>query len=385
MGKPRIPMIWMLLWIMMPSAAMVHSGELDNKIQLEDFRKNVNWLNTMVRETRIGENSYFLVQSYEAIADRCWVYDEALAVIAFTALGQRKVAEKILLALEKLQNTDGSFDFSYQISTLQSTSKRRYTGSIAWVAMAINFYQAMTGNNRYNVFLWKILDWISRQQVTDKEKEPYGGVSMGIRDDAFSMEHNLDCFSAFSHYHNDYFQERARRIERFVLKHLYKTDPQPHFLTGYRDPSLYLDCQSWAVLALGRKYCQVLSFADSQFLVKEGFLGDNHDIQGYFERQAKDAPVWSEGTEGMALAFYLCGKSDNGDFYHGQVKRMMAENGGIAYATVNGYEFSTSPSVAGTVWYIFYEMKLNPFDPGRRTKKSVKSFLENFEVLTKNF
>lgn len=379
MGKPRIRILLFWVWVLTATTGLVASN-LDMESGMTHFRKNVKWLNAMVRHVRLNDRDFALVQSYEAIDDRCWIYDEALAVMAFTALKQKKVAEKVLDTLGMLMNPDGSFDFSYKISTMQSTSKRQYTGSIAWVAMAINFYRIMTGSNRYNAFLWKILNWIGKQQVMDRDREPYGGVSLGVRDDAFSMEHNLDCFSAFSHYHNDYFQERADKIKRFVLKHLYETDPRPHFLTGYKDNSLYLDCQSWAVLTLGEKYCPVLSFAENRFRVKDGVLGEKHAIQGYFERQAEAAPVWSEGTEGMALAYWLCGMSDKGDYYHAQVKDMMHEGGGIAYATKSRYEFSTSASVAGTVWYIFYEMKLNPFNPSGRTLRSVKSFFRTYKL-----
>jgi hypothetical protein len=220
----------------------------------------------------------------------------------------------------------------------------------------------------------KTLQWIGSQQVLDKAQPTFGGVSLGVRDDAFSMEHNLDTYSAFFHYHNRYFRKRARMIKKFILKNLYREEEPVHFMTGFKDHSLYLDCQSWAVMALGPKYCPVLPFAEANFMVEDGILNDITGIRGFFERRAKNAPVWSEGTEGMALAYYLCGQVQKGDFYHLQVKRMMGKNGGIAYATENTYEFASSPSVAGTCWYLFYQMKFNPFRPTREAVKTVKSF-----------
>jgi hypothetical protein len=349
----------------------------DHPGEFEVFHLNVKWLSSMVREVNQGGRDYALVQSYEKIEDRCWIYDQALAVMAFTAVGKIDLAKKILNTLVFLQNRDGSFDFSYIISSLESTSKRTYTGSNAWIAMALNFYRVMTGDTAYNVLLWKTLQWIGTRQVLDTSRPTFGGVSLGVRDDAFSMEHNLDAYSAFYHYHNRYFRKRARMVKKFILKNLYRNEDPVHFMTGFNDHSLYLDCQSWAVLALGTKYCPVLSFAETHFLVRDGVLKPETGIQGFFERKAQNAPVWSEGTEGMALAYHLCGQSQKGDFYHLQLKRMMGKEGGISYATENNHEFSTSPSVAGTSWFLFYQMKFNPFTPTRAAVRTIKSFLEN--------
>lgn len=351
--------------------------------QMIDFDRNVNWLSSMMRTVKKNKKTYALVQSYDNIPDRCWIYDEALAIMAFTALGRTDMARKILDTLQLIQNQDGSFYFSYIISGLEPTTDRKYTGTIAWLAVAINFYRNFTGDKSYIAMQWRILNWLASQQVVDKTKPAYGGVSLGVRDDAFSMEHNLDTYSAFYFYGNRYFRKRAKLIKKFILTNLYKPSANPHFITGYKDNSLYLDCQSWAVLALGKKYCPVLSFAEKKFLVRNGSLNGLKDIQGFFERKAGNAPVWSEGTEGVALAFYYCGNPRKANFYHQQVKRMMGENGGIVYATENQYEFSTYPSVAGTTWYIFFEMKINPFKPNRKTRRSARKFLKKYSNMTK--
>lgn len=344
-----------------------------------DFSKNCSWLESMVRLVKSGEKTYALVQSYENLDDRCWIYDQALAVICFTTLGRHELSSQILDTLGFIQNPDGSFYFSYKISTLEPTSDRKYTGSIAWVAMAVNLFQVFTRDTAYNAMLWKVMTWLCSQQVMDESRPDFGGVSLGVRNDAFSTEHNLDTYSAFAHYHNRYFRKRARMIKSFVLKHLYRNQEYPHFITGFNDPSLYLDCQSWAVLALGKAYCPVLPFAESHFQVKNGWINGQTGIQGFFERQAENSPVWSEGTEGMALAYAICGNPDQANHYHDQVKRMMAENGGVRYATENSFEFSTSPSIAGTAWHIFYELGLNPFRPTRESVKTVKKILKGNE------
>lgn len=347
-----------------------------------DYEKNLDWMVWMLRPVKKDNKDFMLMQSYEALNDRCWIYDQALAVITLTAAKKTEKAKKILDTLEYIQNKDGSFYFSYLISTLEPTSGRKYTGSIGWVAMAVNFYQKMTGDKSYRALLGDILKWLTAQQVMDKKDAKFGGLSLGVRDDAFSMEHNMDCYSAFRYSGEKSYKKKAKFIKKFILRNLYHKE-QARFLTGYNDNSKYLDCQTWAVLSFGKKYSHVLNFAEQHFRVKDGKLNQLDGINGFFERDARDAPVWSEGTEGAALAYYFIKNKRKGDFFHHEVKKMAGPDGGIAYATENNYEFSVSPSAAGTAWFIFYEMKLNPFKPNRKTKRSVKKFLRKYKKYSK--
>ena len=315
-----------------------------------------------------------LVQSYSQLPDRCWTYDQALAVIAFVAAGEHHSARNILSTLEHLQNEDGSFYFSYLISTLSPPAggERVYSGTVAWVAMAVNFYRGLTSDNRFFPLLHKTLCWLEKQQELERGSPAFGGITFGMRRDILSTEHNLDCYSAFRHAGAGRCQDRAQWIKKFILRQLFRPRPAPHFITGYNDDSLYLDCQSWAFLALGRKYRTVLKFALDRFQVNDGRLDEKRGIQGFFERAAAGAPVWSEGSLGMALALYLNGEKEKGDFYFKQIQEMVTPEGGVRYATRNDLDFSTSPSVAGTAWSIFYEMKINPFEHGRRARKAAK-------------
>ena len=78
---------------------------------------------------------------------------------------------------------------------------------------------------------------------------------------------------------------------------------------------------------------------------------------------------------GNLCAYFFSKNKKRGDYFHREVMKMAGANGGIRYATENDYDFTTSPSVAGTAWFIFYEMKLNPFKPGRKTRRAVKKYL----------
>jgi hypothetical protein len=383
MGKSKI-MVFLCLAFIIQSAYFTFgsaAGHESTSTQvLADFDKNIRWLESMVRRVKIVEKEYALVQSYENLDDRCWVYDQALAIMCFVATRRIDLSRIVLDTLNRLQNPDGSFYFSYKISTLEPTSERKYTGSVAWVAMAVNLYREFTSDTAYNVLLWRIMNWLCSQQVMDEKQPSFGGISLGVRNDAFSTEHNLDTYSAFTHYHNRYFRKRARLVKNFIMNQLYQKQEIPYFITGFNDFSIYLDCQSWSVLALGHIFCPVLQFAEANFRVENGSLNSETGIRGFFETRVETAPVWSEGTEGMALAHFLCGNPEKGKEYHRQVKRMMGKKGGIAYSTENDCDFSTSPSVAGTAWYIFYELKLNPFRPGKELVRSTKKFMGEYEA-----
>jgi hypothetical protein len=349
------------------SAAVFPDGKYRHPVE-----DQAGWLESMLRNGEKDGKTHSLVQSYRNLEDRCWIYDQALAVIAFTALNRLDSAKKILETLRALQNEDGSFYFSYLISTLEPTSERTYTGTNAWVAMAVNFYRRFSGDRSFNGLLYKILAWMAAQQDTDPDSQTYGGLSLGTRPDAFSMEHNLDSFSAFTYSGNRVYRRRAKKVRRFILGQLYRRQPEPHFITGYRDTSLYLDCQSWAVLSLGRKYCAVLEFAERNFAVTAQIEDGDVTVRGFFERRAENAPVWSEGTEGMALAYLECRREDRARSYHREVAKIMGEDKGIIYATKNPHDFSTHSSVAGTAWYIFFELRVNPFKPRRSTIRKLR-------------
>ncbi len=379
MGKRIYFHLILLTWITVFSGHLLIPAEQVEMSQGEasymHYERNLDWMLSMLRPVKVNNRDFMLMQSYEDLNDRCWIYDQALAVFTLTAAKETEKAKKILDTLAYIRNKDGSFYFSYLTSTLEPTSEKTYTGAIAWVAMAVNFYRKMTGDRSYRLLLETTLKWLAAQQVTDKKDPRFGGLSLGVRNDAFSMEHNLDCYSAFRYSGIKLFKKKAKRIKKFIFRNLYRKE-QARFLTGYKDDSKYLDCQSWAVLSFGKKYAPVLGFAERHFMVRDGKTAQTSGIRGFFERNAKNAPVWSEGTEGAALAYHFIKNKKKGGFFHREVKKMTGPKGGIRYATENNYEFSTSPSVAGTAWFIFYEMKLNPFKPGRKTKRSVNRFLK---------
>ena len=73
-----------------------------------------------------------------------YIYDQALAIIAFTKQEDQENAKDLLHALSNLQKIDGSLYFSYYLngeSPYPVEGDKRYAGAIAWVALAAITYQ----------------------------------------------------------------------------------------------------------------------------------------------------------------------------------------------------------------------------------------------------
>ena len=75
---------------------------------------------------------------YDAFNDTCFLYDQAVALIAFLQLGERAAARQLVNALLTVQNPDGSFPFANQQATLSAHEAGVIrNGAQAWVCYAL--------------------------------------------------------------------------------------------------------------------------------------------------------------------------------------------------------------------------------------------------------
>ena len=335
-----------------------------------------------------------LVASY---ADRptCWLYTQALAVIAFAESGgaDAKRARDILSFLREHREQGergGSFwRFAYQKDG-SSGGTYTTTGANAWVAMGIAYYEAKTGDRQFRAMGLENLEWMRRHCL-----KPFGderGVVMADKnypqsrhDDTtiFAVEHNLDAYSAFRSLgilsaRKEYLAIAAD-LRQFLTGALHDGK---RFRGGARLPdklnhAFYLDAQSWGVLALGAEYKGCLALAEEKCRVE----GKSHTLNGRqvdglvgFTEWAKSTHLWPEGTEGMVAAYYLVGDREKGDTYHAQTRRFAealdadpTDNTlGVPYATADTKGLATCESVAGTAWFYLNERRANPFQPPLR-------------------
>ncbi len=75
---------------------------------------------------------------YDAFNDACFLYDQAVALIAFLQLGERDAAAALVDALLAVQNPDGGFPFANDQSVLfEHGSGFIRIGAVAWVCYAL--------------------------------------------------------------------------------------------------------------------------------------------------------------------------------------------------------------------------------------------------------
>jgi hypothetical protein len=329
--------------------------------------------------------------SYEN-SNRSFLYDQALAVLAFVHADQKTAAEDVLNALAHLQSRKGSWVFQYESVSnhvIPAEEKVSPSGAIAWVAMAIEAYYVKYGPKefvRYRPMLERTLKYLAAQRVIVDWK---GLISHPIafsptRTGVVSFEHNLDAYAAFSNAppglkNSRESTEAAASIQTF-LESMWNTN---RFYAGFnveqREPNQdenYLDTQSWGVLALGvsgrqgQDFRRGLATNCSEFKASKPTLGFTSYKPARVTRAPASAknPVWTEGSLGMMLAMKLsdvqnCNGTKLSNF-ESALDTLTQKDGGVPYAVQSSNpDFSSSSSIAGTAWKYFFQKDFNPFHP----------------------
>lgn len=321
-----------------------------------------------------------LIKSYSEHT-QSYIYDQALAVIAFTRSGEIHTARKLLRGLESLQMKDGSLYFSYNMdgtSIYPQEGDKRIAGAISWVALAAVQYQNKFNSKEFYRFNYKILSYL------DSEIVPVGKDHKALRfsptRDIAALEHNLDAYSAFLHFSEinktDKWKDEITQMRSFILGMWDKN--RKHFWSGANTTTgvinkseMYLDNQSWTLLALDSKDLNEISPEDALELNCEVFHVKDNGVEGFMDSKptrspASDKFVWSEGTLGQILAMQRVQKNSCNEtsvsVFLENVKKMQKVDGGIAYATeTTNKDFTTDSSVAGTAWMYFAVNGINPF------------------------
>ncbi len=320
--------------------------------------------NLLRRFTRVpvtgAPRSAAFVRSY-LTTDQIYLYDQALAVLAFARAGLQDAAKRVLDAMAHLQivdgtTKDGSWYFSYDpdgtsIYPNEPSFKadgtpdghtygdRRVAGAICWMAMALNAYRMRFEDPTYDEAWHRVMEYISREM----EPAVYHGVHFrGVRfqptdlsrtrwdeSSVLSVEHNLDAYSAFRVYAkmtgNARYSERALEIRRF-LESMWIAEERrfyPGYNLGEDGPNrgdLYKDPQTWGLLALGHdrssleRFGDGLTFVCEQFLEPAGYIrGGDKVFVGFFDWRPQQAGpdyearrfVWTEGTLSTVMAMSL--------------------------------------------------------------------------------
>lgn len=354
--------------------------------------------NLQSRMKDLPDSSGTLIKSFTNHS-QSFIYDQALAIIAFSKNKNQVKARELLNGLRSLQMKDGSLYFSYYLdgsSPYPQEGDKRIAGAMAWTALAAVHYQHQFKSKEFVSFNYRLLNYL-HSQISSIEIE---GVKMkalrfapsDIKSTPFpehhtaALEHNLDAYAAFLHFGSvnktQKWSSDVKNLKAFILSMWDKK--RLHFWSGadfkkgtINKSELYLDNQTWSLLALDSRTLNELAPADALDLNCDVFYVNHKGIKGFMDSRPARGPashyfVWSEGTLGQVMAMrklrkikkktVYCNEQTSQDILS-SVRNMKTEDGGIAYSTTSKKkDFTTASSAAGTAWLYFAANDINPFE-----------------------
>ncbi|WP_296945639.1 hypothetical protein [uncultured Massilia sp.] len=337
-----------------------------------------------------------LVRSFRDM-DSAFLYDQALAVIAFSLAGDQAHADLVLNAMARLQGPSGAWVFAYLTdgSDANPGVDMRIAGANAWLGIALNTYQKAFDSTRYLAMSKKLHDYLLGELVGITVNNAarrslrfaptnYVAGRAGIH----ALEHQLDAYASMHQYHalNGGSQYLAAANDlRAMAESLWNGS---RFLGGYdantntlNTSERYLDNYSWSVLALGNTGSSGQNFAAAlpamcDYVTATGRLDYPSrkvtGIVGFYDAIYDGAPssapfVWSEGSLGAIMAMrqgapgMTCAGNTADDMLE-SLNYMAGKLHAMPYATRNGNaDFTSSGSVAGTAWQYFALQRKNPY------------------------
>jgi hypothetical protein len=266
---------------------------------------------------------------------KSFVYDGALAALAFSLAGDRVTASRILQALVRVQRSDGSFWFSYSgdVSWPDEADHEMAiirSGATAWVGYALSFYlegqpppdspRAERERDRFLATARRIADFLLTLRVADAPHargllrggrgvvrltvDPARKTVQEVYQDGpvrwISTEQNISSFFFLASLHRVSGEPRygaaAQEIRQRLLGSLWQED-LGQFAQGFRedgrlDRTLALDCASWGALflvAAGEtdKAARALATADRLYQNRHGAVAGHRP---YHDRPIYDDP-----------------------------------------------------------------------------------------------
>lgn len=248
----------------------------------------------------------------------------------------------------------------------------------------------------------KIADALLRDQILDSKDFRYGLITGGkgrhdlvwdetqkkvvekFKDDKIewaSIEHNLDIYFLLKNLTrltgSQKYEKAEKLLEEVLLKKAWN-EKEGQFNRGARlqgmDEAQALDCASWGLMFLHSLKDSVKAKKAFLTLDKYFVFDSIHHVEGYrpyykgyvFDEFAINKlfyphwpqkswadihMIWSEGSLGVAMAYLKMGQKEKAMQIIREILKMQTPSGGIRYATQEiPFQFSPSPSMAGTAW-----------------------------------
>ena len=301
-------------------------------------------------------------------------YDQALAVLAFCATGNQIEAKGILDYFDSKRTSEleiGLGGFHQFRSPSGIPTGNRWMGDNAWLAIAIQVYQATfpQESGRYGELENSLINWLG--SLKDPKGEGLYGGYLPNGDTIHKVtEGNIDAFAVFP----DHYPEKEWRVS--ILEHLHKDkwDAKEKNLMAWPSNPQYkyaLDCYTWAYMAFPDFPETARTYLD-KFKVTATSAVTGQTISGYCFDEDQDV-VWFEGTGQVAVMHWAAGdaiaaKSVLNELSKGWIQTANGEQG-LPYSANQGTSYggdelwstaSTDPCISSTAWYLMASYRFNP-------------------------
>lgn len=336
---------------------------------------------------------------------RTWIYDVGLALLVFTISGDYAMCEEMLERLELDQNSDGSWNFSYDIYIGKLFHDYIRVGAIGWLGWGICYYIQHSGSTKWLDMAKKGADYVLNLQILDEDDLRFGLLTGGFgaydKDYNFiaekitwcSTEHNCSTLQYIWGIYlltgESKYKDCATRMEYALRNTLYDKENDRFYQgvnSGKLDQAWALDCTTWAGMAS-------LSFMDAH--AGEKFMNKTNEVYGVSDNVLKSSEklhynmtyellervhghmpysditpdyagcprlVWTEGTLGAIALLLKLGRIDEANYYIDEMIKLLNigvgikhnGNGGLVYTTQTyadlPWEFHVWESVVSTSW-----------------------------------
>lgn len=327
----------------------------------------------------IMDRRYLSVVSYPESTDphlkgRSFIYDDALALVWFTWIGDERRAGGISNTLLLLQNEDGSFGFSYSTGR-DGFYNARYirTGTVSWAAYALAYYGDKFGDSGALAGASRAIAYL------DSVKEGSGLITGGrgrwsadyrLFDPAFLFnvpvtEHQFDAQMAFMQMKK---ASSAKMLEDQIVSRMWLEDEGRFAAASTKegpDRGRALDAAgAWGGLWLlmnGRNEMAVRSFN----YVLLNFKSSDGILTGYRPYldpldgelpQGNEKLIFMEGTLATGLLAFRLGDTIETSEIMATASTLICLTGsGVPYASRNEANFPSTPSVSATLWFLFLD------------------------------
>ncbi|MFH0791202.1 MAG: hypothetical protein V2A64_06175 [Candidatus Omnitrophota bacterium] len=301
---------------------LLHLDKKKASLEKANLEKMYQWLKVH-QNPRTG-----LVMSFEgdeSVANWAFIYDQALALLAYTNLSDFGRAKKILDFFQaEAKRQDGRFFNAYYASDGEPAEFIVHSGPNIWLGIAVTQYTKKTQDKSYLGLAEEIARGIINLQDED------GGIRGGAEVRWYSTEHNLDAYAFLNMLwmvtRNEQYLNSRNKVLDWLAVNTYSNKGGVPIKRGKGDATIATDTYAWSIAAIGPAKLEemgmnpemIIEFAERSCLVEVQYLrpeGKTVLVKGFdfasAAHLARGGVVSSEWTAQMVLAYRIMA-----DFYY---------------------------------------------------------------------